>query len=26
MIVEWCNDYFSYRDRFWKMVQRQSGA
>jgi hypothetical protein len=26
MIVEWCNDYFSYRDRFWKQVQRQSGA
>lgn len=25
-IVEWCNDYFSYRDRFWKQVQRQSGA
>ena len=26
MIVELCNDYFSYRDRFWKQVQRQSGA
>jgi hypothetical protein len=26
MIVEWCNDYFSYRDRFWKQVQRQSGV
>jgi hypothetical protein len=25
-IVEQCNDYFSYRDRFWKQVQRQSGA
>jgi hypothetical protein len=25
-IVEACNDYFSFRDRFWKQVQRQSGA
>jgi hypothetical protein len=25
-IVESCNDYFSFRDRFWKQVQRQSGA
>lgn len=25
-IIEWCNDYFSFRDRFWKQVQRQSGA
>ena len=25
-IIEQCNDYFSYRDRFWKQVQRQSGA
>ncbi len=25
-IIEQCNDYFSFRDRFWKQVQRQSGA
>lgn len=25
-IIESCNDYFSFRDRFWKQVQRQSGA
>jgi hypothetical protein len=25
-IIEMCNDYFSFRDRFWKQVQRQSGA
>lgn len=25
-IIEWCNDYFSFRDRFWKQVQRQSGV
>lgn len=26
VIIEQCNDYFSFRDRFWKQVQRQSGA
>jgi hypothetical protein len=25
-IIESVNDYFSFRDRFWKQVQRQSGA
>lgn len=25
-IIEQCQDYFSFRDRFWKQVQRQSGA
>jgi len=25
MIIEQCNDYFSFADRFWKQVQRQSG-
>ena len=25
-IIEMVNDYFSFRDRFWKQVQRQSGA
>jgi hypothetical protein len=25
-IIEWCNDYFSFRDRFWKQVQRQQGV
>lgn len=26
MIIEQCNDYFSFADRFWKQVQRQSGV
>lgn len=26
MIIEQCNDYFSFSDRFWKQVQRQSGV
>ncbi len=26
MIIEQCNDVFSYRDRFWKQVQRQSAG
>jgi hypothetical protein len=26
VIIESVNDYFSFRDRFWKQVQRQSGA
>lgn len=25
-IIEQCHDYFSFRDRFWAQVQRQSGA
>lgn len=25
-VIEGVNDYFSFRDRFWKQVQRQSGA
>ena len=25
-IIEMVNDYFSFRDRFWKQIQRQSGA
>ena len=25
MIIEQCNDYFSFTDRFWKQVQRQQG-
>lgn len=25
-IIEQCNDYWSFRDRFWKQVQRQSGG
>ncbi len=26
MIIEQCNDVFSFRDRFWKQVQRQSSG
>lgn len=26
MIIEQVNDVFSFRDRFWKVLQRQSGA
>lgn len=26
MIIEQVNDFFSFSDRFWKQVQRQSGA
>jgi hypothetical protein len=26
VIIEMVQDYFSFRDRFWKQVQRQSGA
>lgn len=25
-IIEQCNDYWSFHDRFWKQVQRQSGV
>jgi hypothetical protein len=26
VIIEMCNDYWSFADRFWKQVQREQGA